>query len=137
MSEIKTIYCCGCEKDITASLTDGGEIYPHRSDLSILPFWKCDNCKNYVGCHHKTRDRTKPLGCIPTKEIKNARKEIHKILDPLWKNRALGDKNKIRDAIYATISSFIGKEYHTAEIRSIKEAQLVYKIVRDLKESYR
>lgn len=80
MSEI---YCCGCEKKVPARLTDGAEIYPHRHDLSGLPFWKCDTCGNFVGCHHKTKNRTRPLGCIPTPEIKEARKRIHSLLDPL------------------------------------------------------
>lgn len=60
------IYCTGCGKDVQARLTDGAERYPHRPDLYELPFWKCDTCGNYVGCHHKTRAPTKPLGCIAT-----------------------------------------------------------------------
>ena len=83
--EIMDIYCCGCNKDTAARLTNGEEIYPHRKDLYSLPFWKCDQCGNYVGCHHKTKNQTKPLGCIPTQEIKNIRKKIHTVLDPLWK----------------------------------------------------
>ena len=80
------IRCCGCQKKVEARLTDGSEIYPHRKDLYSLPFWKCDVCGNFVGCHHKTKNRTRPLGCIPTPEIKNARKHIHAILDPLWQS---------------------------------------------------
>ena len=80
------IYCCGCETIIEARLTDGSEIYAHRPDLSDLPFWCCDTCKNYVGCHHKTENRTQPLGCIPTKEIRDARKHIHALLDSMWES---------------------------------------------------
>ena len=36
------IYCCGCAQDVTARLTDGSEIYPHRLDLADIPFWVCD-----------------------------------------------------------------------------------------------
>lgn len=43
------LYCCGCSEEITASLTDGKEIYPHRPDLYDLPFWKCDICGNLCG----------------------------------------------------------------------------------------
>ena len=32
------IRCCGCEKKVEARLTDGGEIYPHRADLSHCRF---------------------------------------------------------------------------------------------------
>jgi len=121
------IYCCGCKKKIDARLTDGSEIYPHRSDLISLPFWKCDACHNYVGCHHKTSNRTQPLGCIPTSEIKNARKHIHKLLDPIWQSG--GHK---RVDIYKQISEKLGFRYHTANIRSIEEARDVYKIIREI-----
>lgn len=121
------IYCCGCKIDAQARLTDGREIYPHREDLSDLPFWKCDTCKNHVGCHHKTKDRTKPLGNIPTKELKNARQHIHRILDPLWKSGRFK-----RGQIYAKISNSIGYEYHTAEIKTVDEARKIYKIIKEL-----
>lgn len=122
------IYCCGCQKDVEARLTDGREIYPHRSDLYGLPFWKCDTCKNFVGCHHKTKNRTRPLGCIPTAEIKNARQHIHRILDPLWKKG--GWK---RGKLYARIAEEMGiEEYHTAELRTVEDARQVYRIVRGL-----
>lgn len=122
------LYCCGCQKDVHARLTDGREVYPHRPDLFGLPFWKCDTCGNYVGCHHKTKDRTRPLGNIPTKELKNARQHIHRILDPLWKSG-----KQPRGKLYAKIASELGvKEYHTAEIKTLEDARRVYAIVKEL-----
>jgi len=120
------IYCCQCEKKVKARLTTGKEIYPHRADLANLPFWICDECINFVGCHHKTRNSTQPLGVIPTLEIKEARKHIHALLDPIWKS---GKMN--RTQLYALLSEKIGWTYHTAKIRSIEEARIIYKIVRD------
>jgi len=129
------IYCCGCGSDTEARLTNGGEIYPHRNDLSHLPFWKCDFCDNYVGCHHKTKDRIKPLGNIPTKELRYARKKIHELFDPIWK----GSKNRggcmNRKMAYKSLSLSLGYEYHTAEIKTIEEARKVYLTVRDIRES--
>ena len=84
--QVKMIYCCGCGCDVQARLTNGKEIYPHRMDLDEVPFWKCDKCGNYVGCHHKTKQRTSPTGCIPTSEIRALRVQIHNIIDPLWKS---------------------------------------------------
>lgn len=121
------LYCCGCEREVTPRLTDGAEIYPHRPDLKALPFWKCDACGNYVGCHHKTQDRTRPLGCIPTPEIKKARQHIHRILDPLWKSGRMK-----RSDVYARLSEAIGYEYHTAEIGDIAEARRIYLAVKEL-----
>lgn len=124
----RQIYCCGCGKYVRPRLTNGGEIYPHRSDLQELPFWKCDVCDNAVGCHHKTRDRTRPLGCIPTLEIKRARQRVHRVLDPLWQSGRMRRKE-----IYAELSERLGWQYHTAEIRSVDEAYRVYRLLTDMR----
>ena len=122
---IREIRCCGCNGEkVLARLTDGSEIYPHRKDLYSLPFWKCDACGNFVGCHHKTKNRTRPLGCIPTPELKAARQQLHKILDPIWQSGKMGRKE-----IYAKITERLGWTYHTAKIRSVEEARKIYKIV--------
>lgn len=128
------IYCCGCGKNVTARLTTGVEIYPSRDDLHLLPFWKCDTCKNYVGCHHKVKsDPTKPLGNIPTKAISDARKHIHKLIDPLWRNHA--ETFRARGWIYRWLSQKIGRPYHTAEIASVEEAREIYAIARTIKKA--
>ena len=115
------ITCCGCGgKKVDARLTDGIEIYPHREDLYDLPFWKCDDCGNFVGCHHKTSNRTKPLGCIATKEVKAKRIGIHQIIDPLWQS----GKHK-RNCIYGWLSDKLGYRYHTANVRSLEEVAQV------------
>ncbi|EMN7430377.1 hypothetical protein WB904_002906 [Vibrio parahaemolyticus] len=124
----KTIYCCGCGCDVKARLTNGKEIYPHRSDLTSLPFWICDTCRNHVGCHHKTNNPTTPLGIIPTPEIKNARRHIHTLMDPLWK----GGKIK-RGKLYALLSDWLGRTYHTGEIRSVENAREVYRKLLSIK----
>jgi len=121
------IYCCGCEKEIEARLTNGGEIYSHRVDLKDIPFWKCDVCKNYVGCHHKTKDSTKPLGSIPTSELRAARRKIHDILDPLWRHKSV-----YRGSLYKKLSNRLGYQFHSGELNSLEEAERVYKIVVEL-----
>lgn len=75
---------------------------------------------------------TRPLGCIPTPELRSARNHIHSILDPLWKGKGSPYR---RTQVYAAISARIGREYHTAEIRSLSEAREVYRIVRDIARS--
>ena len=125
----RKLYCCNCQTDVKARLTDGSEIYPHREDLAHLPFWKHDACGGYVGCHHKTAQRTRPLGNIPSHAMKGYRQRIHAIIDPIWKQGRMP-----RREIYAQLSSIIGREYHTAELRTEKEAKAIIeaiKIIRD------
>lgn len=122
------IYCCSCESDIKARLTNGGEIYPHRSDLSSLPFWKCDCCGNFVGCHHKSNNPTSPLGCIPTPEIKKHRQALHGIIDPVWKSGRMK-----RGDVYKELSRKLGFKYHTASLRSLDECRAAYKAIEEIK----
>ncbi len=127
--ETKPIYCCGCKTEVNARLTNGSEIYPHRTDLYQLPFWKCGTCNNFVGCHHKTKDRTRPLGVISTPEVKNARKYIHKILDPIWKS--VKRKQSKRKELYKAISDYLGYEYHTGDIRTVEQARDIYRFIKN------
>lgn len=124
------IYCCGCSRKVAARLTTGKELYPRRDDLHAFHFWICDTCKNFVGTHHKAdKNKDKPLGCIPTPELKNARKHIHRILDPLWKRGHFH-----RSKLYAMIAKRIKrKKFHTAEIRTVPEARIIYKVIKQIK----
>ena len=112
------IYCCGCNDYVEARETRGKEIYPHRDDLKTIPFYICDKCKNYVGTHHKDSwNNLRPLGVIPTPEIRKYRKKIHELLDPIWKKEFYS-----RTHVYEFISKKLGYEYHTANIKSVDEA---------------
>jgi hypothetical protein len=131
MSEDKLtckIHCCECNAKVAARLTNGREMYPHRTDLASLPFWVCDACHNFVGCHHKTANRTKPLGCIPTVELKKLRQEIHRAIDPLWKSKMIS-----RNRLYARLSKILGRQYHTADIRTVNEAKLILTAAKQIK----
>lgn len=120
------LWCCQCETDVEARLTNGGEVYPHRPDLADVPRWKCDGCGNHVGTHHKTSNPTKPLGNIPSPALKRARIHIHNLIDPVWKAKAIS-----RRAIYEHLSDVVGREYHTAEIKTVDEARHVYRAALD------
>ena len=124
-----TIFCCACQRDTDARLTTGAEIYPHRPDLAGQPFWRCDTCGNYVGCHHKTKDRTRPMGIIATDEIRQLRRQIHAILDRLWESHTQ------RQSLYAEISERVGESYHTGEIRSADQARKILEIVKEIAAS--
>ena len=126
------LWCCKCLREVDARLTNGAECYPHRPDLAAVPRWKCDSCGNHVGTHHKTSTPTRPLGNIPSPEIKAARIHIHALIDPAWKSGRIP-----RGKLYAQISAAIGYQYHTGEIKTIDEARRIYRaaqtILRSLK----
>ena len=109
------IYCTGCSHDVEARLTDGYEMYKSRKDLYDLVFWVCPTCGAFVGTHSKNN---KPLGFLATPQVKVWRKNIHAILDPLWKSKKIK-----RGKAYAYISYRLGRTYHTAEIYSVEEGK--------------
>lgn len=131
MAEHRHIWCVCCDGYVNARLTTGAEIYPHRGDLAALPFWRCDTCGNFVGCHYRTKNPTTPLGCIATPEIKSARQKIHRVLDPIWKSGRMS-----RREVYRKVSDAMGQaEYHTAEIKTLDEARRVYRAVLEIREA--
>jgi hypothetical protein len=119
------IHCCQCQRKVRARLTNGAEIYPRSPSLAKLPFWACPDCGNYVGCHHKNGSGLVPLGYIATPELRSARQHIHALIDPVWKSGRM-----TRRAIYKAISEAIGREFHTAKIRSVEDAREVYRVAK-------
>jgi len=115
------IYCCGCKKEVEARLTNGKEVFPSNLPIKDLPFWKCDVCRNFVGCHYKTNKPHTPLGCIPTKEIKACRKQIHVELEPYLKSAT----RKIRFKIFGFLSKELGYDFSIAEIKTIDEGYYI------------
>lgn len=118
------IFCVECQTEINCKRVTGKEVYPHRKDLFSLVFWKCPECGNFVGTHKNSKDNA-PLGIIANQELKNARKHIHELLDPIWKEGGIKRKD-----LYNLLSNKLGWEYHTAKIRNIAEARKVYRTIK-------
>lgn len=116
-----SMYCCKCDKYVEVRLTTGKEIYPHRKDLYNLKVYIHDRCGEYVGVHKGT---IKPLGCIPTNEIRLARIAIHKLIDPIWQSRSMP-----RSKVYKDISNIIGYKFHTANTKSLEECNNVILVI--------
>lgn len=119
-----TLFCCACAGDVTARLTTGAEIYPHRPDLAGKSFWRCDRCRNYVGCHPNS---ITPLGCIPDPPMRDARNHIHALLDPIWRSKRLSRRH-----CYARLTEILGRQYHTGELRTLDEAKMIYRAVQEI-----
>lgn len=121
------LFCVECDKKVEPKLVTGADVYPHRADLCDLPFWKCGICNNFVGTHHKTDNPTKPLGVIANPNLKKIRMEIHSKLDPLWRS---GEYD--RKELYKMLSDELGRKYHTADLRNLREATEILLFVEDL-----
>jgi hypothetical protein len=115
---------------VQARLTNGAEVYPYRPDLAGVMRWRCDACGCHVGTHSRHPEpehREKPLGVIPSAEMRAARIHIHRLVDPFWKNGKVRRKD-----IYAHIAKALGvAEYHTGELRTIDEARRAYAAAAD------
>jgi hypothetical protein len=119
----KQIYCVSCKKDVIATLTNGKDVYPHRNDLYNLKFYKCPTCNNFVGCHKGTNN---PLGCIPSKELKQARIKAHNFIDSYWKT----GKCK-RSEVYNILSNHFGYEYHNGNTKSVEECEEAINVIKE------
>jgi hypothetical protein len=124
------IFCTGCGGVVNARLTDGRETYPHRTNLKDVPYFICDHCKCYVGCHYKSDKKHRPLGAIPTPSLRRARSDLHKVIDPLWKEGLIH-----RHTLYCMIASRLGmiKQFHVGETRSCEEIRQIKIIVNEIK----
>lgn len=122
------IYCGICDEVKEVIQVDGAKIYPHRPYLKNLIFWQCPECKGYVGSH---KNSGKPLGVIVPQVVKEWRKKIHAIIDPLFLSKKI-----YRNTLYKRIAKKLNiKEYHTANIRSVIEAEKVYHICLEIKKN--
>ena len=123
MSNYRDIHCVACGGEVQARYTSGEEIYPRRADLWSLSFWKCDGCNNFVGTHRKQKGIRKPLGSIPTPELRATRRRVHSYLDPMWMDGRIKRKD-----LYNWLSDQLGYDYHTATLNSEEEADKVTRL---------
>lgn len=101
--------CPYCGKP--AKLVDGLAIYPRRSDLAELRFWKCGPCDAYVGCHkrgarigrNRISDGTVPLGRLANAELRTWKSRVHEVFDPIWNGGGM-----TRNAAYAWLAHKLG-----------------------------
>ena len=121
----KCIYCCGCKDYVFAKKVSGDVIYPHRPDLYHLVFYRCDECKEYIGTH---KDNGEPFGSIPTPELRIARINVHKVIDPLWHEKKIR-----RGVLYSLIADHLNINcYHTGEVRDIETANKIIEFIKTL-----
>lgn len=93
---------CGNE----ANWVENKEIYGRNYGKSYM-MYLCKPCDAYVGCHNNSK---KPLGVMANKELREWRKRVHSLIDPIWRSGKLR-----RGQVYARLSRALGFQYHTGE----------------------
>lgn len=74
----------------------------------------CPDCGN-VTTYYEDHDLV-----IPSKYIKQKRREIHRLLDPYWKDRS------VKNRYYKYMSDKFGYNFHNGEIKDDKDADKAY-----------
>lgn len=122
MENMKCPYC-GNETE----WVNNAEIYGKQYGNSFMSYL-CRPCDAYVGCHNNTK---KSLGTIANKELREARKATHAIIDPLWKN----GKYK-RGTVYIRLNEAFGEEIHVGEsdLQRCKDIQETAKLIFNLQK---
>lgn len=106
------VLCSYCERP--AHLVTGAELYPHRPDLALRYFYRCEQCDAQVGCHPGS---TRPLGSLANVALRKARMAAHAEFDALWKSGSLK-----RSHAYAWLASELGLHVNDTHIGSFDES---------------
>jgi hypothetical protein len=97
-----------------AECVDSSRVYG-RSFGSMI--WLCDPCDAYVGCH-KNSPTHAPLGTLAQASLRKLRKEVHNLLDPIWKLGLQAGEKDARRRTYTWLATQLGlpaKRCHVAE----------------------
>ncbi len=100
----KIMICPYCNKE--AEWTENKAIYGKNYGKSYMCYY-CKPCDAYVGCHENSR---RPLGIMANRELREYRKRVHSLIDPLWKSKEMS-----RGRVYSILTEFLGYQYHTGE----------------------
>lgn len=107
------VICPYCNS--VALLKDASVVY-FRTGYGQIYQCPTPECDAYVGVHTGT---IKPKGSLANSHLRNLRKSVHAVFDPLWKNNT----QVKRGAVYTAAARVLGlKEFHIGDMRD-KDAQ--------------
>lgn len=99
-----TVICPYCNQP--AEWVENKEIYGRNYGKSYMMYY-CRPCDAYVGCHNNTRN---PLGTLANKELRELRKQAHRVIDPFWKEGLIERKH-----VYSRLRRHFGFHIHVGE----------------------
>lgn len=96
-----------------ADWVENKEIYGINYGKSFM-IWLCKPCNAFVGCHNNTK---KPYGkYLANKELREARKKVHAIIDTIWKSGKI-----TRKQLYSHLTIELGYNVHIGNTRTAEE----------------
>lgn len=107
------IICPYC--GVPAKFVDSIVVFKVRSYGMI---WLCSNypaCDARVGCHDETDS---PLGTMANRALREKRKAVHAVFDPLWKGGG-----KSRGEAYDLLADLMGKPVNLTHIGMFSESE--------------
>lgn len=102
------IICPYCKK--RAKLTDSSVIYDGISYGMVYLCVGYPKCDAYVGVHSNSK-RAMPLGRMANKELREAKKELHRVFDKFWK-----EYGYTRNRAYKLLSKIMKISYRKCHI---------------------
>lgn len=100
-----------------AQLVTGAAIYPDRPDLTRRRFWACVPCKAWCGVHENS-PRCAPLGTLADAELRGQRRQVHDLLDPLWRGGGMS-----RQDAYAWLAKRLGMNVRRCHVGYFRDVQ--------------
>ena len=113
--EISECNLCGGAVKLLHPTKAYGSKYKHHSDPESTPgkaisfIYRCVKCDAQVWCHW---DSTKPFWTLADKKTRDARHQVHLLLDPIWKKEKSGNyktwsRGKRRKELYKLLSKHL------------------------------
>lgn len=121
----RQVNCDYCEKP--ARLMDSAPLY---GGISYGMVWACFDCNAWVGCHKNSKDHA-PLGRLANKELRRAKMEAHRALDPLWKSGGMRRKDAYQ--LVAEQMSIPAREMHIGML-DVNQCRRVVEVCLELRK---
>lgn len=137
MKTSRVVVCPYCGEN--AEFVNGNRIYSTPGPWNRLWFWACFDCLAWVGCHKRNhqygRKGDEPFGILANEELRNAKRHVHRLLDPLWQQKGISRKEAYR--VLADAMGISKNDCHVGmfDLERCREAyRALMKVHRELQE---
>lgn len=113
MATESLIYCAACDRNVKSFLVQGWEVLPDpaQNHLRDCFFWKCPDCRNFVGTHQIKKNDLAPLGPISSKKMRAKQKIIRERIKSILELKK--DLPDAKEKLY----SWLGRKLFSSDFR--------------------